>query len=108
MANRNGMGPNNNGPLTGRGMGNCNNGLNKIGKVGLGLGAGLGMAWGCRNQLRGRGFGVNRGRGLGAQGFFQGQSTNLGDSKESLEAYKEQLEQEISLINQQLTTTDSE
>lgn len=57
MANRNGMGPMNEGPLTGKGMGNCksNGNTENIAKVGMAIGAGLGMAWGCRRRFRMKG-----------------------------------------------------
>lgn len=99
MANRNGMGPMNQGPLTGRGLGNCGTGSN-IGKIGLGIGAGLGMAWGCRRGL-GRGRGV-RGGGLGqgGRGFWQTTPTQV---KESLAQYKEELKQELANVEEQLT-----
>lgn len=104
MANRNGMGPLNQGPLTGRGLGNCVT-TNNIGKIGLGIGAGLGMAWGCRRRL-GRGPG-NRGGGLGigARGFFQ---ENSSEDNETLIQYKEQLKQELSNIEKQLSEKEKE
>jgi len=55
MANRNAMGPRNEGPLTGRGLGNCKSGNNDNStNRGQGLGRG-----------RGRGFRGNCGRGNG-------------------------------------------
>ena len=104
MANRNGMGPMNQGPLTGRGLGNCTT-SNNIGKVGLGIGAGLGMVLGCRRGLgRGRG---NRGAGLGLGGRGFWQTTPL-DAKESLTQYKEQLKEELANIEKELGDNESE
>jgi len=93
MANRNGMGPLNQGQLTGRGLGNCATG-NNIGKIGLGIGAGLGMAWRCRKGL-----------GRGARGLWQNSPL---DVKESLVHYKEQLKQELANIEKQLIDSKNE
>ena len=96
MANRNGMGPMNQGPLTGRALGNCATG-NNIGKIGLGIGAGLGMAWGCRRGL------ANRGRG--GRRFFQ---ISPMDTKESLIQYKDQLKEELANVEEELTNNNKE
>lgn len=109
MANRNGMGPMNAGPLTGRGLGHCSTGNNNvnIGKVGLGIGAGLGMAWGCMNGMKGRGLrmsGSGRGRWFQA---LQGQSAfGQTDDQDALRQYKEQLESEIEAINNRINQSE--
>lgn len=64
MANRNGLGPNNEGAMTGRGIGNCTTDSKSTDKVsqavdiGMALGRGLG-----RGMAQG-------GRGRGRRGFF--------------------------------------
>lgn len=86
--NGNKMGPNNQGPRTGRGMGNCptqdntrsENEVeyqNPIRGMGFGRnrGMGFGMGFGRRN-----GFGNNIGRGMG-QRFFRNREINLRESK---------------------------
>ncbi|MBF9018207.1 MULTISPECIES: DUF5320 family protein [unclassified Oceanispirochaeta] len=58
--NKNGMGPQNSGPLTGRGMGNCNkDSLSNTTNAGF---AGRGMG-------RGNGMGRGMGRGMAVQGM---------------------------------------
>jgi len=95
MANLNGMGPLNEGPLTGRGRGNCSPNSNAGTKLGVGLGL-LGLAWGCGRGMRNRGRNSYPiGRGMNAR--YQG-------NKERLSAYKKQLEEELELINKQMNT----
>jgi hypothetical protein len=53
MANRNGMGPLNEGPLTGRGRGNCLQITNNAARIGVSLGL-MGLAWGCRRGMGNR------------------------------------------------------
>ena len=97
MANRNGMGPMNQGALTGRGLGNCATGNN------MGIGAGFGMAQGSRRGL-GRGIG-NRRANLGARGFFQ--ASPLSD-EEALKQYKDELKQELASVEEELTNNNNE
>lgn len=64
MANRNGLGPNNEGTLTGRGLGNCTSDGNTTEKVVQGVAAGMAIG-------RGLGRGMARGgRGKGRRGFL--------------------------------------
>lgn len=106
MASRNGMGPMNQGPLTGRGMGNCVGGGLSARKIGMGIGAGVGMGIGLA-----RGFGGGRGRGLGIGqrgARFQQMASpvynnNQTDSKEALEAYKEELQRELADVDSKIT-----
>lgn len=64
MANLNGKGPNNEGPLTGRGLGNCKDGTDRVVE---GIGRGLGRVYG-----RGLGRGMRqRVAGRGGRGFFR-------------------------------------
>lgn len=98
MANRNGMGPFNKGPLTGGGRGNC---LQTSAKIGLGIG--MGLAWGCRH-------------GIGKQGFRVPNFTCSGrrnnaifqNNQESMVEYKKHLEEELELINSQISSKDNE
>lgn len=72
MANLNGKGPNNDGPMTGRGLGNCKEATDRV-ATGLGLGRRLG---------RGLGRGLNqRAGGRGGRGLFRaGNGPNNGRS----------------------------
>lgn len=81
MSQLNGLGPNNQGPITGRGLGNCNGG--SVNRSFFG---------------KGRGFGAGRGCGIGYGRMFLTQK----ETKEELEAYKKQLEAEITAINEEL------
>lgn len=74
MSQLNGLGPNNQGPMTGRGLGKCNGGFGG----------------------RGRSFGLGCGRGYGRM-FLTKKET-----KEELESYKKELEAEIVAINEEL------
>ncbi len=107
MANRNGLGPFNEGPMTGRGLGNCMTGNNKTAaKVGAGLGLGLGLAWGCRKGLgRGRGMRAGRGFRMGGGRFF---SPDHGTDKEALKSYRDRLKEELDLIDKKLSEADNE
>jgi len=102
MANRNGMGPFNQGPLTGRGRGTCSPNSNAATKLGVGLGMGM-LAWGCRRGMGRQGF---RSRGF----FNMGRSKNAGfqDNPESLDEYKSYLEEELALVNKQFDTKDND
>jgi hypothetical protein len=107
MAYLNGLGPNNQGPLTGRGLGNCAKGTNTAGRIGMGLGGlgvGLGMAWRLGRGLRGRGFGMNNGGRLGGrfQPFYQPQQMDKTDEKAELDQYKENLKRELEAIDNRL------
>lgn len=72
MANLNGKGPRNEGPMTGRALGNCKEATDRLAE-GLGLGRRLG---------RGPGRGLNqRVGGRGGRGFFRaGNGPNNGPS----------------------------
>lgn len=103
MANLNGMGPNNMGPRTGRGQGNCTSTLNPGQKIGLGLGMGMGIAYGMNQRL-----GRRRGRGMNNLAFRQNRFKMNGfnnprfqNNEESMEDYKNFLEQELERINKQ-------
>ncbi len=82
MANGNGLGPYNDGPMTGRGLGNCGSETkdrsgNIEETVGKGFGPGnYGMG------LRNRGLNANQGRGMGRRGgrrqFFR-QTSSVND-----------------------------
>lgn len=104
MAYLNGLGPNNQGPLTGRGLGNCVKGTSTAGKIGLGLGGlgvGLGMAWRCGRGLRGRGQGFGT-RGGRFQSAFQPQQMDKTNEKAELDQYKENLKLELEAIDKRL------
>jgi len=96
MANLNGMGPNNRGPLTGRGMGNCTGNASTASKIGAGLGVGLGLAWAGRRNFRQRGFGGGRGRNFNMGGR---NLPRFQEDEESVEAYKSFLEEELKRVN---------
>jgi len=64
MANRNGLGPDNEGAMTGRGLGNCNTDNKTADKVGQAVGVGMALGRGL-----GRGM-AQGGRGRGRRGFF--------------------------------------
>lgn len=97
MANLNGMGPNNQGPLTGRGNGNCTSTSTTASKIGAGLGMGLGLAWAGRRGFKNAGF---RGR----QAFHLGRRNKTGfqATYDTVEAYKSFLEEELKRINNQI------
>ncbi len=64
MSNLNGMGPNNDGPMTRRGLGKCVTKTSTINKIRPGMGIGTGLRLGLRR-------GMNQGgRGRGRCGFF--------------------------------------
>lgn len=101
MANLNGMGPNNNGPRTGRGQGNCSTTLSTGQKLGLGIGMGMGAAYGLR-----QGLGRRNGQGMRKPGFRRNgfsmngrNSYRFQNNKESIEDYKNFLEQELEQLN---------
>lgn len=93
MARRDGTGPAGQGPLTGRGLGNCTGVSNTAYGYGrgLGMGAGLGM---------GRGAGCGRGFGR----FYTAAPAPITytSQKDFLAAQKEDLKNRLEIINSQL------
>ncbi len=66
------MGPENRGPMTGRGMGRCSTGLDDFSAQGGTFGRGFGARGRGRGACRGAGKGYGRGSGQGSgQGFGQ-------------------------------------
>ncbi|SKC81168.1 DUF5320 domain-containing protein [Maledivibacter halophilus] len=86
MPRNDGTGPLGNGPMTGRGLGLCNDGK----AFGFGLGR------------RGRGLGCRRGFGRGFGRFFYDINQNPQNQKAILEKQKEILELELKDINDTL------
>jgi hypothetical protein len=109
MARLNGMGPNGQGPLTGRGMGNCVGGQGGSGGFSAGLGrggAGMGMGLG----RGGRGSGMGMGRGARRCGFWGFGAAPL-DSETEKEVLKRQassLEAQLDGIQKRLDGMDKE
>ena len=97
MPGLNGTGPNGQGPMTGRGMGNCNTteNVNTARPFGAGLGRGFGRGMG---RGRGRGFGL--GRGFGNQAPLPARIPN-DDRIAEMESQISMLQQEISTLRQQ-------
>lgn len=84
MPNRNGSGPNGNGPMTGRGMGNCNSDQDFAGNNNYcGRGFGRGMGNGRRNGGMGNG---NR-RGNGFANYEEGPAYHNKSYVESVVSY---------------------
>lgn len=96
MPRRDGTGPMGMGSMTGRGLGVCA-GVNAP-VYGGGLGRGCGRAFG-RGFVRGRGFGYGRGFGFGADANYY---YNQPDSKEALQAQKEQLKAALDAVEKRL------
>jgi len=83
MSKLNGLGPNNEGKLTGRGRGSCLPTSNTVAKVGIGLGMGMGIAWGYRHGRNHSGFkGFNR---PGFRGFNRFNMSNAKDETDKPE-----------------------
>ncbi len=95
MPKRDGTGPMNQGPMTGRGLGNCDDG--ETVNSGFGMGRGLGRGMGCSNG-RGINRGRSRGKGLG-MGFGY---KNAGMDKEYLTEQKSMLKKTLDAIEKQL------
>jgi len=111
MPGGNGMGPENRGPMTGRGLGNCS-GNNPPGPMARGRGFGMGYARGA-----GRGFGRGGGRGYGG-GFNGGwgyrypvvitpeeQARNLENEKNLLELRLKEVQAELEKSQSTLKNT---
>jgi hypothetical protein len=87
MAFLDGTGPRGQGPMTGRGMGNCT-GANRVGsRAGYGFGRG-----------RGAGFGMGNGLGLGRS--FISPKNNL----QVLESEKQSIEEELEVLREEIET----
>lgn len=70
MANRNNMGPNNEGSMSGRGLGDCGTNASPAEKIVAGLGMGAALGRGMRK-------GMNQGgSGRGQRGFFRNNGNN--------------------------------
>lgn len=94
MPNFNGTGPRGQGPMTGRGMGNCApNG--RVRTPGYGYGRGFGRGWFGRGF--GRGFGLGRGWGWPTY-----QAPNAKEEKEMLNEDLQDLKQEMKDIQSRL------
>lgn len=92
--NKNGMGPQNSGPLTGRGMGNCNKNFNSnadnAGYIGRGMG---------RSKGRGCGMGTGGGKVLGRRnGMEHGRNAQGMQAESVLMMRIEVLEAEIQAL----------
>lgn len=103
MPRLNGMGPNGQGPLTGKGMGNCAGGQGGAAGFGAGLGrsgAGLGMGLG----RGGRGPGIGMGRGTRRCGFWGFGAAQLDEEteKEVLKCQASSLEAQLDGIRKRL------
>lgn len=102
MPGRDNTGPMGNGPMSGRGMGNCNRpatdqGTNQQQGRGLGRGQGRGLGQGG-GQGRGLGQGAGQGRGLGRQNL-----TSSVDEKKQLQQQAENLQAELNSIKNRLS-----
>ena len=107
MPNFNGMGPNEAGAMTGRGLGRCNGGRsfdNAVAGIrgmgrgeGHGRGCGRGNGGGSRGNCgnRGMGNGMGMGRGLGWMAMGYGDETPQAVAKNALEARKAYLSAEL-------------
>ena len=97
MPRRNGTGPAGQGPLTGRGLGNCNGAGNAVYGYGYGYGRGLGM---------GMGLGRRAGYGRGFGGYYASapvpEPVAYVSQKDFLTAQQEDLKNRLEIINSQL------
>ena len=100
-------GPNGMGSMTGRGAGFCN-GFNAPGYMnsgaGFGYGMGRGRGFGGGHYGYGAGYGAGRGYGLAAAPYTVPMAPVAGYSKETEKGY---IENEVSLLKNQLKTLES-
>jgi|LFRM01.2.fsa_nt_gb hypothetical protein len=106
MAARDGTGPMGTGPMTGRGLGPCNTGSERL--VGYGYGRGGGMGFGP-GRGRGMGFGPGRGCMRGFGGYGRGYGRGYAampypevNEKEYLEEEKKYLQNQLEGISKRL------
>ncbi len=102
MARRDGTGPTGQGPLTGRGLGNCTGASPTARPYGGGAGAGFGRG-ANRGFGRGAGLGYRCRRPYGA-GYGAGYGARYGalDNKEAFSQEKAILQDRLNTINKQL------
>ncbi len=93
MPIRNGSGPSGQGPLTGRGLGNCTGASNTAYGYGRGLGMGMGP---------GMGRGAGCGRGFGRYYTAAPAPIAYASQKEFLTVQQEDLKNRLEIINSQL------
>lgn len=95
MPGFNGTGPNGMGPMTGRGMGYCNNN-----NTGAGRGMGRSVGFG-RGMGRGMGFGRGMGRSMGfGGGFFPGNFMSAKEEEAMLKERLKAVQEEIASDNE--------
>jgi len=106
MPGRDARGPMGEGPMTGRGLGNCSGDRARDGQPAgyfgfrRGLGRGLGRGMGRGFVGRGRGFGFAAGGGPGFFGWGRGYAPGWGyeDNDKALEAQEKYLEGELNRV----------
>lgn len=105
MANKNGMGPGNEGPSTGRGLGACESTNVGIRKLGHGIIGGQFGGKGSRKRMNGNRNKRNNRENNGRGRCFQNQAfvqTAYAENKETLENYKLELQQALDAVENKL------
>lgn len=98
----NGMGPDNQGPMTGRGMGPCNPANSDPNNVNQGW-------WPVGRGFRFGGFGRGRGGGFRRSGFFPRASSAVGiEDIDSLKARANALEESLNILKKTIEEMEKE